>query len=418
MTPAWKRSIDLLAATLLLIAAAPLMLLVAVAIAATLGRPVFFRQERPGLGGRLFTLIKFRTMRDAHDRHGRPLDDASRLTPFGRWLRSTSLDELPSLFNVLAGEMTLVGPRPLLPKYLPRYSARQACRHEVAPGLTGWAQVNGRNLTSWEERLEHDVWYVENRSFGLDCLIAAKTVVAVLSRHGTSAQGHATMPEFPGNGADDGSPNSEKHGVLVIGAGGHARVAIATLKAVESDVASAHDDDPGKWDSVLSGVPVVGPVSRLRGTKNRSALIAVGDNSTRQRLAGDLQFDWITVVHPAAHVDPMAQIGRGSLVCAGATIQAGAVVGEHAIVNTNATVDHDARIGDFAHLGPGAVVTGGVRIGIGAFLGAGAVVTPGVSVGRGAIAGAGSVVLDDVPAEFTVVGAPARPIQKTPRAAA
>jgi lipopolysaccharide/colanic/teichoic acid biosynthesis glycosyltransferase len=175
-----------------------LIVAVAMAVRRTLGRPVLFRQVRIGLEGRPFTLLKFRTMREATDAAGTPLSDAARLTGFGRWLRATSLDELPSLWNVVRGDMALVGPRPLLPEYLPLYSPRQARRHEVLPGITGWAQVNGRNALTWEERLEMDVWYVDHRSVGLDLRILLRTIGAVARRDGIAQPGHATMEPFKG----------------------------------------------------------------------------------------------------------------------------------------------------------------------------------------------------------------------------
>jgi len=194
-----KRPTDILLSALGLVALAPVMAAVAVAVAAALGRPVFFRQERPGLHGKPFRLIKFRTMLDAVDSEGNPLDDARRLTRFGRFLRASSLDELPELWNVLRGDMSLVGPRPLLMRYLPLYSPEQARRHDVRPGLTGWSQVNGRNALGWPEKLALDVWYVDNRSFRLDFKILLMTVSKVLSRAGIAAEGSETMPEFLGN---------------------------------------------------------------------------------------------------------------------------------------------------------------------------------------------------------------------------
>jgi lipopolysaccharide/colanic/teichoic acid biosynthesis glycosyltransferase len=194
-----KRIFDAVAGGAALIVLSPLLLAVAGLVRFFLGPPVLFRQERPGLHGRPFMLVKFRTMTGAADAGGRPLPDADRLTRFGRFLRSTSLDELPELWNVLKGDMSLVGPRPLLTEYLPLYSARQARRHEVKPGLTGWAQVNGRNALTWEDRLEMDVWYVENRSWLLDLKIIWKTIRIVLHREGISQQGSATMERFRGN---------------------------------------------------------------------------------------------------------------------------------------------------------------------------------------------------------------------------
>ncbi len=195
----WKRVFDLVIGGLAFLCFLPLLIAVAIMIRLTLGSPVFFRQMRPGLLGRPFMLVKFRTMTEEMDAEGRPLPDADRLTRFGRFLRSTSLDELPELWNVLKGDMSLVGPRPLLMEYLPLYNARQARRHEVKPGLTGWAQVNGRNALTWEDRLEMDVWYVENQSMLLDLKILWRTIWIVLQREGISHQGRATMERFTGS---------------------------------------------------------------------------------------------------------------------------------------------------------------------------------------------------------------------------
>ncbi|MEW6090639.1 MAG: sugar transferase [Pseudomonadota bacterium] len=196
-----KRMIDILGSLAALLVLLPVILLVAAAIRWRMGAPVLFRQLRPGLHGRPFEMIKFRTMLNATDAQGRPLPDADRLTALGRFLRAASLDELPELWNVLKGDMSLVGPRPLLMEYLELYSPEQARRHEVKPGITGWAQVNGRNAISWEEKFRHDVWYVDNRSFWLDLKILLLSVVKVFSRHGISADGEATMPRFRGNGS-------------------------------------------------------------------------------------------------------------------------------------------------------------------------------------------------------------------------
>lgn len=174
----------------------PIYLVIALLVRMRLGSPVLFRQNRLGRDARLFQLLKFRTMRDAFDDHGAPLPDKDRLTPFGQWLRSTSLDELPELLNVLRGEMSLVGPRPLLVHYLPHYSHEQARRHSVTPGLTGWAQVNGRNSISWEEKFHLDVWYVGHQSLVLDLRILVLTVRRVFQRSGVNAPDGATMPEF------------------------------------------------------------------------------------------------------------------------------------------------------------------------------------------------------------------------------
>lgn len=193
-----KRIFDMVVAFALLGIGAIPMALLAILIHTQMGSPVLFRQARPGRGGKVFEMIKFRTMRDAVDVSGNPLDDAQRITPLGQFLRASSLDELPELWNVLKGEMSLVGPRPLLVEYLPLYSAEQARRHDVRPGVTGWAQVNGRNAISWEEKFALDVWYVDNRSFLLDLRILWATVARVVRRDGISAEGEVTMPRFTG----------------------------------------------------------------------------------------------------------------------------------------------------------------------------------------------------------------------------
>jgi len=193
-----KRGFDLIAAAIGLIVLAPAIGLTALLILFRLGRPVLFRQQRPGLGGRLFQNLKFRSMDNARDASGQLLSDARRISGFGAFLRRTSLDELPELWNVLRGDMSIVGPRPLLPEYLPLYDSRQTRRHDVRPGLTGWAQINGRNELTWEQRLEFDVWYVEHWSFRLDLRIILLTVAYVLRGQGISYPGEATMKPFHG----------------------------------------------------------------------------------------------------------------------------------------------------------------------------------------------------------------------------
>ncbi|QTX33808.1 sugar transferase [Aminithiophilus ramosus] len=195
-----KRAFDVVASGLGLLLLSPLLAVVALLVRRYLGSPVLFRQQRPGLGGRPFFMYKFRTMTNERDAEGKLLPDEKRLTPFGRFLRSTSIDELPELINVFSGDMSLVGPRPLLMAYLDRYTAHQMRRHEVKPGITGWAQVNGRNTLGWEEKFDLDVWYVDNGSFCLDVKILALTVAKVVRREGISSEKHATMEEFRGAG--------------------------------------------------------------------------------------------------------------------------------------------------------------------------------------------------------------------------
>jgi lipopolysaccharide/colanic/teichoic acid biosynthesis glycosyltransferase len=200
---ALKRVLDVVGASTALVLLSPLLAVVALLVRVRMGTPVLFRQQRPGRGGRPFVMTKFRTMTDRRGPDGALLPDAERLTALGRWLRRTSVDELPELLNVVHGDMSLVGPRPLLMEYLPLYTPEQARRHDVRPGITGWAQVNGRNAVSWDEKFALDVWYVDHRSTRLDVEILGKTVAQVFSGHGVSAPGHATMEPFRGS-ADSG----------------------------------------------------------------------------------------------------------------------------------------------------------------------------------------------------------------------
>ena len=194
-----KRLFDVFCSLLGLVMLLPIVLVVTLLILWKFGAPVFFRQTRPGLNGKPFEMVKFRTMLDESDSTGNPLPDSERMTPFGQFLRSASLDELPGLWNVLKGDMSLVGPRPLLMEYLPLYSKEQYRRHQVRPGVTGWAQVNGRNAISWEDKFKLDVWYVDNRSLWLDLKILSLTVKKVLVRDGISGEGEATMSKFTGS---------------------------------------------------------------------------------------------------------------------------------------------------------------------------------------------------------------------------
>lgn len=198
-----KRLLDIIIASIALVLLSPLYAFVAYKVKKNLGSPVLFRQVRPGLNGKPFEMIKFRTMKDAVDAQGNPLPDSERLTPFGKMLRSTSLDEMPELWNVIKGDMSVVGPRPLLMEYLPLYNEEQAKRHYVRPGMTGHAQVNGRNAISWEEKFKLDTWYVENQSVWLDFKIMFKTVHKVIAKDDISAEGEATMTKFTGTRSEN-----------------------------------------------------------------------------------------------------------------------------------------------------------------------------------------------------------------------
>jgi len=198
-----KRLFDVLVSLIALLLFSPIIFIISRKVEKKIGKPILFKQTRPGLNGKVFQMIKFRTMKDAADKNGKQLPDNERLTEFGKKLRSTSLDELPSLWNVLKGDMSLVGPRPLLVEYLPLYNEEQSKRHNVRPGITGWAQVNGRNAISWEEKFKLDIWYVENQSFWLDLKILFLTIKKVFVKEGINQEGEATMTKFIGSQHND-----------------------------------------------------------------------------------------------------------------------------------------------------------------------------------------------------------------------
>ena len=360
-----KRLIDLVGAVCGIAIAFPLMLTMAILIRVKLGRPILFVQTRPGLWGAPFRLYKFRSMQSAPVEERRLVPDEARLTSFGRWLRSTSLDELPELFNVLKGDMSLVGPRPLLMQYLSRYSTRQARRHELRPGITGWAQVNGRNAISWERKLELDVWYVENQSFWLDVKILALTLAQVMQRRGVSAPAHVTMPEFMGSTTLYQRPigrrkpiNTVKN-LLVVGAGGHARVVIdAARTSAAWNVCAILDDNSELWGRAIEGITVTGRIGDWPSWLNRTdaLMVALGNNRLRREIQSAVTAAGLAsavVLHRAAVVATSAAVGGGTVVMAGGIINSNAKIGLGVIVNTGATIDHDCDIGDWTHIGPG-----------------------------------------------------------------
>jgi sugar O-acyltransferase (sialic acid O-acetyltransferase NeuD family) len=395
-----KRLFDLIIAVPALILLSPVLLVTAGLVRVWLGAPVLFRQERPGLRGRRFFISKFRSMTDERDENGNLLPDEQRLTRFGRFLRSSSLDELPELWNVITGQMSLVGPRPLKVSYLDLYTPEQSRRHEAVPGITGWAQVNGRNAVAWDERFKLDVWYVENCSLWVDMKILWKTVAAVLGRRGISAEGHSTMPEFTG------TPARSK--IVVIGAGGHGKVVVSTLQAAGHVVDAVYDDNPRAWGSTLLDVPVRGPVEELKTSVGVRGVLGIGNNSVRERLARTLPLDWMTVIHPQSFVHSSVQLGAGTVVFAGAVVQPDTVVGRHAIINTCASIDHDCRVGDFSAVCPGARLAGTVTVGERCLLGTGCCVIPNIQIASDVVVGAGTVVIRDLPSDCTLVGSPSR----------
>ncbi len=416
-----KRLFDCTVALIATVALLPVLAIVAIAVRLKLGSPVLFHQTRIGRNGKPFRIYKFRTMTSQTDAHGQLLPDEQRLTRFGRLLRSTSLDELPELWNILRGEMSFVGPRPLPPSYMPLYTPRQNTRHDVVPGLTGLAQVNGRNNVNWAMRLAMDAWYVQHQGCLLDIKILSQTFTQVIARKDICAEGHATMPAF--QGAPDlsesevarqlGVTNHRESGCFVIGCGGHAKVVISACRAAKIPVLGIYDDYAPMWGKTVCGIPVLGPVKELSTHAHPRAIIAIGDGAVRLRIAAGLPHaSWQTVIHPSAVVDSTASIEDGTVIMAGTVIQTDVRIGKHVIVNTGATIDHDCQIADGSHLAPGTTLAGNVKVGEQCFLGVGTKVIPGMTIGNGTVVGAGGVVVRHLPAGMVCVGCPAKPIKQ------
>lgn len=411
MNKFFKRLFDIAASASGLIILSPVFLILAHLIRKNLGSPVFFIQERPGKDGKPFKMIKFRSMRDALDSDGIPLPDSERLTDFGKKLRAASLDELPELWNVLKGEMSLVGPRPLLMQYLPLYDNFQNRRHEMRPGITGWAQVNGRNALSWDEKFACDVWYIDHYSFWLDMKILFLTVRKVFIKEGISAEGEATMPPFTG-----------KRKLAVVGAGGHGKVVADLAAALDTYGEIVFLDDRAQGS--IDGFPVIGTTLLLENglsPEQFDIAVAVGNNRIRRQIAGRaaaLGFKLPVLIHPLAYVSPSATVGQGSVVMAQAVVQAGSVLKDGVIVNTAATVDHDCLLDAFVHISPGAHLSGNTRIGEESWIGTGACSRQQICIGSGVTAGAGAVIVCDIPDGITVAGNPAKPLpRKNPETA-
>ncbi len=415
-----KRFFDITVTLALAPVLLPLIAVLSFLVRSNLGKPIFFRQVRVGLHGKKFLLHKFRTMSNQCDEHGEILPDSERLGAFGRFLRASSLDELPEFWNILLGHMSLVGPRPLLVEYLDRYTSEQARRHEVRPGLTGWAQVHGRNAIEWDKKFSLDVWYVDHLSAWLDLRILTKTIIQVFRSEGITSQGHASSPKFLGSKVaskksaidaktlTDDTSNHET--VSIIGAGGHAKVVAATLLAAGRQIEAFYDDDRTLWGTSNFAGAVRGAIPEPKNRPHGPAILAIGDNDVRRLLSRKLPFRWTCAIHPNAIVHNSVDLAEGVLICAGAIVQPDSRIGAHSIINTGATVDHDSVLGKYVHVAPGVHLAGNVVLEDGVLMGIGSCAAPGTVIGKNTVVGAGAVVVENLPPNCVAVGIPAQVI--------
>lgn len=393
-----KRFLDLTAAFIGFILLSPIFILITILLFfANQGQP-FFVQKRPGFQSTIFSILKFKTMNDKKDAMGNLLSDAERLTKIGNFVRKTSLDEIPQLLNVLKGDMSLIGPRPLLTQYMHLYSPYQNRRHEVKPGISGWAQVNGRNAIDWETKFDLDVYYVNNLSFWLDCKIVLQTLKKILVSEGINSKNCATIEPFSGN-----------TNVVVYGAGGHSRVVLDVLfNEGKYNVQEIFDDNPKVND--IFGVSV-SKTPESTYFLNKNCIIAIGNNSIRKQIVKSLETNYVMTIHTSAVVSKFSKVGHGTQIMALAVVNPNTEIGHHCILNTGAIIEHDCFLADYVHVSPNATLGGGVKVGEKSQIGIGATVLPNVIIGKNVMVGAGAVVTQNIPDNAVVVGVPGKIIK-------
>lgn len=397
----FKRCFDVFFSFTVLIFLIPIMTVIAILILVTDGKPVFFIQKRPGLKGKPFSMIKFRTM-------GFKKDGSQYITRIGKILRKTSFDEFPEFFNVLLGDMSVIGPRPLLMEYLPFYSDFQMQRHDMKPGVSGYAQISGRNDLSWERRFYKDIVYNKKWNIFWDMKIIFQTVLKTLRTDGVNTTMKVADYKF-------------SRPIYVIGSGGHSKVVMDVIKSCGFKIAGLIDDDPLTHGSFVNGIEVKGDLSFLIKKCQITpcyGVVAIGNGEVRKKVADKLfsiprmKFDWMSFVHPSANIAPSVRLGEGAVVMAGVSINANASVGNHCILNTNSSIDHDCIIGNFSHVCPGSNLAGSVKIGAFTTIGTGSKIIPGVRIKDQVFLGAGCVVIKDLSISGTYKGIPAELIKE------
>ena len=409
-----KRWFDFVIASFSILILLPVFLLISVLVLLFQGWPIVYKQSRPGREEKLFTIYKFRTMSSRRNDKGELLPDNQRLTRFGRMLRATSLDELPELFNILKGDMSLVGPRPLLVEYLPRYNEEQRRRHEVRPGLTGLAQVKGRNLLTWEDRFQYDISYLDQISFLRDMKIIFLTITKTIRREGIHSNTSVTMEHFSGTN-NTLTTNSKKDKLLILGAGGHGRVIADVARKMNCWTEIAFlEDNPAKAE----GLPfeIIAKVEEFEQFIDKyDMIVGIGANQRREAFQQKLETagaSMAIILHPSAILGGNVTIGQGSVVMAGVIINTGTKIGKGCILNTAATIDHENNIEDFVHLSPGVHTAGNVKVGTLTWLGIGSSVIQNITIAKDCMIGAGAVVVDDLLVTGIYLGVPAKLIMK------
>lgn len=409
-----KRLFDIVSSVLGIILLSPLLIIVALLIRVNLGSPIFFIQERIGKENKIFKLIKFRTMKSIKDKDGKEKDDSLRMTKFGKVLRSLSIDELPELINILKGEMSLIGPRPLLVEYLSLYDEEQIKRHNVLPGLTGLAQVNGRNNLSWTDRFKLDVEYVENWSLLLDINIFFKTFVKLFKREGISKEGMATKDRFMGS-------NSKKtKDIVIIGAGGFGREVAWLIEEIneansEWNLLGFIDENKDNIGKVSYGYKILGDLNYFKDKNNLYYVCAIGNATSRKKIIEKCykyNIKAAILIHPSVMFQrKLVDISEGAIICAGNILTTNIKIKRHAIINLSCTIGHDVIIDEFVTLYPGVNLSGNCSVGTSTELGTGSKVIQGKSIGSDCVIGAGAVVINDIKDGCTAVGVPAKVIK-------